>query len=301
MPASVTADRRLLLVHAHPDDETIGTGATMARYAAEGTQVTLLTCTLGERGEILVPELAGLSAERGDQLGGYRITELAAAMQALGVTDHRFLGGAGCWRDSGMMGTAGNDDPRAFWSCAKDDTLFEQAVTQAVAVIRAVRPQVLVTYDETGGYGHPDHIMAHRVAMAAFERAAAAGGTGTAWQIEKIYWTAMPRSVLQNGIDALRRAGGSFDAVASADQLPFGNPDGEVTTAVDARAHLDAKASAMRAHATQIAVDGSCYALSNNIATPLLGIEYFRLVRGALGAERDAEGREVDLFAGTGV
>src|SRR6476659_9867915 len=107
----ITADRRLVLVHAHPDDETIGTGATMARYAAEGAGVTLLTCTLGELGEVLVPELEGLAAERADQLGGYRIGELAAAMRALGVTDHRFLGGAVRWRDSGMMGTAGNDDP----------------------------------------------------------------------------------------------------------------------------------------------------------------------------------------------
>ena len=108
-------DRRLLLVHAHPDDESIGTGATMAKYAAEGARVTLVTCTLGELGEIIPPELAALAPERDDQLGGYRIGELNAACQALGVTDHRFLGGPGRWRDSGMIGTPGNDDPRAFW------------------------------------------------------------------------------------------------------------------------------------------------------------------------------------------
>ena len=110
---------RLLLVHAHPDDETIGTGATMARYAAEGAHVTLLTCTLGELGEVLVPELEGLAAERGDQLGGYRIVGARRGDAARSAcTDHRFLGGPARWRDSGMMGTPGNDDPRAFWSCA---------------------------------------------------------------------------------------------------------------------------------------------------------------------------------------
>src|SRR6476469_4303424 len=145
--------RRLLLVHAHPDDETIGTGTTMARYVAEGAHVTLLTCTLGELGEVLVPELVGLAAERGDQLGGYRIGELAAAMRALGVTDHRFLGGAAFWRDSGMIGTPGNDDPRAFWACASDEQRFAEAVEHAAEVIREVRPQVLITYDEIGGYG----------------------------------------------------------------------------------------------------------------------------------------------------
>src|SRR3954462_2743750 len=100
----MTADRRMLLVHAHPDDETIGAGATMAKYAAEGAHVTLVTCTLGEEGEILVPDLVHLGADKEDGLGEHRIGELAEAMKALGVTDHRFLGGPGRGRDSGMMG-----------------------------------------------------------------------------------------------------------------------------------------------------------------------------------------------------
>jgi N-acetyl-1-D-myo-inositol-2-amino-2-deoxy-alpha-D-glucopyranoside deacetylase len=293
-------DRRLLLVHAHPDDETIGSGATMARYAAAGAAVTLLTCTLGELGEVLVPELAGLAADRADQLGGYRISELAAAMRALGVTDHRFLGGAGCWRDSGMIGTSGNEDPRAFWSGASDPTRFDEAVDQAVAVIRDVRPQVLVTYDPNGGYGHPDHIMAHRVAMAAAARAAEPGGAGAAWPIAKIYWTAIPRSALQQGIDALKAHGdlSLFDGVESADDLPFGNPDDEVTTAIDGREFHAAKDAAMRAHATQISVDGPFFALSNNIGQELLAVEYYRLVQGDLGGPRDRDRRETDLFAG---
>ncbi|HEU5005911.1 MAG TPA: N-acetyl-1-D-myo-inositol-2-amino-2-deoxy-alpha-D-glucopyranoside deacetylase [Jatrophihabitantaceae bacterium] len=290
---------RMLLVHAHPDDETITCGATMAHYAAAGAGVTLLTCTLGELGEILVPELEGIAADRGDQLGGYRIAELAEAMRELGVRDHRFLGGAGRWRDSGMMGTPGNDDPRAFWRCSKDDAAFAEAVAQAVAVIREVRPQVLVTYDEIGGYGHPDHIMAHRVAMAAAEAAARPGGPGEPWEIEKIYWAAMPRSVLQQGIDQLKASGQeTFFGVDSADDLPFGNDDAEVTTAIDGRAFGSAKAAAMRAHATQISVDGPFFALSNNIGHEVLGTEYFRLVRGEAAGERDADGRETDLFAG---
>ena len=294
-------DRRLLLVHAHPDDETIGTGATMARYAGEGAHVTLVTCTLGELGEVLVPALEGIAAERGDQLGGYRIAELAEAMRALGVDDHRFLGGAGCWRDSGMVGTPGNDDPRAFWSCDRDSERFDQAVGQLVAVIREVRPQVLATYDDFGGYGHPDHIMAHRVAMAAADRAAQPGGDGEPWTVSKIYWTAIPKSVLQRGIEALRAAGHDtfFEGVESADDLPMGNPDSEVTTAVDGTAFAAAKDAAMRAHATQIAVDGPFFALSNNIGQPMLGVEYFRIVRGEPAGERDADGRETDLFAGT--
>lgn len=285
-------------MHAHPDDETIGTGATMARYAAEGAGVTLLTCTLGELGEVLVPAFEGLAADRGDQLGGYRIAELATAMQALGVSDHRFLGGAGRWRDSGMMGTPGNDDPRAFWRCAADPVAFGEAVNHAVAVIRDVRPHVLVTYDENGGYGHPDHIMAHRVAMAAAERATEPGGDGEPWRIEKVYWTAIPRSVLQRGIDALRGAEVAFFDVDSADDLPFGNDDAEVTTAIDAGQFGAAKQDAMRAHATQIAVDGLFFALSNNVGMKLMATEYFRLVRGPLGDRRDADGRDVDLFAG---
>jgi N-acetyl-1-D-myo-inositol-2-amino-2-deoxy-alpha-D-glucopyranoside deacetylase len=291
--------RRLLLVHAHPDDETINSGATMARYVAEGVQVTLLTCTLGELGEVLVPELKGLAAERGDQLGGYRIGELSAAMAALGVTDHRFLGGPGRWRDSGMMGTPGNDDPRAFWRCSRDAAAFDEAVEQAVAVIREVRPQVLVTYDEIGGYGHPDHIMTHRVAMAAADRGAQPGGEGEPWAIAKIYWCAVPKSVLQRGIDALREAGGvGFDGVERAEDLPFGNDDEQITTAIDARAYSAAKQDAMRAHATQISVDGPFFALSNNVGLEVLGTEYFRLVRGELAGERDENGRESDLFAG---
>jgi N-acetyl-1-D-myo-inositol-2-amino-2-deoxy-alpha-D-glucopyranoside deacetylase len=291
--------RRLLLVHAHPDDESIGTGATMAKYVAEGVQVTLLTCTLGEEGEILVPELAQLGADQADQLGGYRIGELADAMRLLGVTDHRFLGGAGRYRDSGMMGTPANSKPRAFWRAADDPARFDEVVGHAVTVIREVRPQVVITYDENGDYGHPDHIMAHRVAMAAVERAADPGqGSGEPWQVAKVYWTATPKSMLRANFAALAEQAHAVFGVADVEDLPFGVEDSVVTTCVDAGAYGDVKMRALAAHRTQISVDGPFFALSNMIGRVIMGVEHFRLVKGQLGSDRDANGWETDLFAG---
>ncbi len=290
-------NRRLLLVHAHPDDETINNGATMARYVAEGAQVTLLTCTLGEEGEILVPELSLLAADQADQLGGYRIWELRTAMAALGVTDMRFLGGPGRYRDSGMMGTPANEHPRAFWNADLDE-----AVAHAVAVVREVRPQVVVTYDENGGYGHPDHIQAHRVAMGAVRAAADPAyrpDLGPAWDVPKVYWCCMPRSVIQAGIDALAEAGEQtmFEGVTDASDLPFVVEDDVVAAAVDGRAYSAAKMDAMRAHPTQIMVDGPFFALSNNLGLEVLGTEYYRLVQGERGPA-GPQGWEDDLFAG---
>jgi N-acetyl-1-D-myo-inositol-2-amino-2-deoxy-alpha-D-glucopyranoside deacetylase len=275
------SDRRLLLVHAHPDDESIGTGATIARYAAEGAQVTLVTCTLGELGEIIPPELAHLGADRENRLGAYRITELAAACAALGLADQRFLGGPGRWRDSGMMGLETNDDPRCFWQAD-----VKQAAGELARIIREVRPQVLVTYDENGFYGHPDHIQAHRVAGAAV-RHAAEGGQGR-WQVAKCYATAMPQSV------------------AAAAGVPWFVPDEQVTTEIDGSAYLAAKTAALRAHATQIAVQGDSdggaggggrFALSSGRWQPISGREYFTLL--AWGSDRAGTGTmEHDLFAG---
>jgi N-acetyl-1-D-myo-inositol-2-amino-2-deoxy-alpha-D-glucopyranoside deacetylase len=292
-------DRRLLLVHAHPDDESIVSGSTMARYAAEGAHVTLLTCTLGEEGEVLAPELSQLEAAQADQLGGYRIGELADAMRALGVRDHRFLGGAGRFRDSGMMGTPANEHPRAFWRAATEPDVFAAAVAAAVAVVREVRPQVVVTYDDNGDYGHPDHIMAHRVATAAVDAAAdPTFGDGEPWRVAKLYWTATPKSVLRRGFEALKDDAEVRFGVADVDDLPFGIDDELVTTAIDGTGFGAAKLDALRAHRTQIAVDGVFFALSNMLGREALSTEHFRLVRGELGADRDAEGRETDLFAG---
>lgn len=290
------ADRRLLLVHAHPDDESINNGATMARYVAEGAHVTLLTCTLGEEGEILVPELAGLAADQADQLGGYRIVELERAMAALGVTDHRFLGGTGRWRDSGMVGTPANAHPRAFWNADLDE-----AVAAAVAVLREVRPQVVVGYDEHGGYGHPDHVQAHRVTMAAADAAADPAyrpDLGAPHRVAKLYWTCVPVSVLQEGLDALAAADTGYDGVTDAREIPFAAEDADVSCELDGAAFRDRKAAAMAAHATQLTLDGDFFALSNNLGQEVLTTEYYRLVRGERGPGDGPHGWETDLFAG---
>ena len=269
------ADGGLLLVHAHPDDESIGTGATMARYAAEGTAVTLVTCTLGELGEVIPPGLAHLAADRENRLGEYRIGELAAACAALGVSDHRFLGGPGRWRDSGMMGLPSNDAPDCFWRAD-----VAEAAAEMASVIREVRPRVLVTYDEHGFYGHPDHIQAHRVARRALGVAAAAATRP--WRVAKFYATAMPRS--------------AAEAAGVSSWVPE-----QVTTEIDGTAYLAAKTAAMRAHATQIAVDGEFFALSNGVRQPIAGRECYTLLAGPTGpsgAGACARGLEEDLFAG---
>jgi N-acetyl-1-D-myo-inositol-2-amino-2-deoxy-alpha-D-glucopyranoside deacetylase len=284
--------RRLLFVHAHPDDEALGTGATMAKYAAEGAHVCLVTCTLGEMGEVIPKELRYLAADKEDRLGEYRIGELAAACDALGVRDQRFLGGPGRWRDSGMMGTPSNDDPRCFWQADLDE-----AGRELVAIVREVRPEVIVTYDANGFYGHPDHIQAHRVAWRAFEKAAdPAYGAGEPWRVAKFYATAVPLSVLERAIEI---PDGPFAGVEKVEDLGFGVPDEQVTTVIDASTHLDAKLAAMRAHRTQIATDGPFFALSDNVGQQAFGVEYYTLLAGERGLAM-AAGRETDLFAGVG-
>jgi N-acetyl-1-D-myo-inositol-2-amino-2-deoxy-alpha-D-glucopyranoside deacetylase len=295
MTAPPAADRRLLLVHAHPDDETITCGVTMAGYAAAGARVTLVTCTLGEMGEVLVPNLEHLAADRDDTLGEHRLTELGAAMAALGVADWRVLGGPGTFRDSGMMGTAANEDPRCFW---RADLL--SAAEHLVPIIREVRPQVLVTYDDFGGYGHPDHIQAHRVAMYAAALAEARTfrlDLGEPWQVAKVYWCAMPKSAVRTGIAKLRELGEDTGfAAMDPDDLPFAVDDDLVTTQIAGPEHVPAKVEAMRAHATQISLEGGFFALSNQLGQEVFAVEHFRLARGPFAP--DASGRETDLFAG---
>jgi N-acetyl-1-D-myo-inositol-2-amino-2-deoxy-alpha-D-glucopyranoside deacetylase len=304
----MTFDQRLLLVHAHPDDESIGQGATMAKYAAEGRGVTLVTCTAGEMGEILVPELEHLAADQQDGLGEHRKEELAAAMKELGVTDHRFLGGFGTYRDSGMAwhedGHAIGDPeviakhPNAFWNAD-----LTEAADHLVAIIREVRPQVLVTYDQFGGYGHPDHIQAHRVATYAAALAAVPSyrkDLGEAWDIAKIYWGAMSESRMRASLRALRDSGDTttFEGMDPDGPLPhFITADEDLAAGVDATAYVEQKLAAMRAHATQITTDGPFFALSNNQGNVVWGTEFFRIAKGERG-DVDENGLETDLFAG---
>lgn len=291
------ADRRLLLVHAHPDDESITSGATMAKYVSEGALVTLVTCTLGEEGEILVPGLAHLASDKDDKLGQHRITELAAAMDKLKVTDWRLLGGAGTYRDSGMIGTAPNERKDSFW---KADLL--EATKHLVKVIREVKPQVVITYDDFGGYGHPDHIKAHQVATYAVTLAAVpsfALDLGAPWDVQKVYWTAFPKSVIKAGIEELKAKGDTSDfAAQDPNDLPFAVDDELITTSIDAGDFAEAKLAALAAHETQISTDDSFFALSNNFGNRVMGVEYYRIAKGNVSEPFNEQGHETDLFNG---
>ncbi len=300
-----THDERLMLVHAHPDDESIGQGATMAKYVAQGRGVTLVTCTAGEMGEILVPTLEHLAADQEDGLGRHRRGELDAAMAALGVTDYRFLGGFERYRDSGMKWhedghavPADDVHANAFWHAD-----LTEAADLLVAVIREVRPQVLVTYDEFGGYGHPDHIQAHRVAMYAAQLAAVPSyrlDLGEPWEIAKIYWGAMSADRMRAGLRALREAGDttSFEGMDPDGPLPkFMVPDDLLTAKITADDQAEKKMAALQAHASQITVDGPFFALSNNLGSSIWGTEFFRIAKGTPGPVAD-DGLEADLFAG---
>ncbi len=291
------ADRRLLIVHAHPDDESITTGTLMAGYVRQGVQVTLVTCTLGEEGEILMEDAQHLASHSEDRLGEHRYQELSAAMAVLGVTDWRLLGAPHKYRDSGMIGTPANDRPDCFW---RADLLA--AASDLVAVIREVQPQVAVTYDDFGGYGHPDHIQAHRVLTYAVALAAVPSfrtDLGQPWRVQKVYWTALPKGMLQDGIRALRAAGSDTGfAAMDPDDLPIGVDDSLVTTSVDFSQFLDIKMAALAEHVSQVQTDSGFFALSNNLGTKAMGVEHFRIAQGEVAAPFDEQGRETDLFNG---
>jgi len=289
--------RRLLIVHAHPDDESITTGTLMAGYVRQGVQVTLVTCTLGEEGEILMEDAQHLASHSEDRLGEHRYQELSAAMAVLGVTDWRLLGAPHKYRDSGMIGTPANDRPDCFW---RADLLA--AASDLVAVIREVQPQVAVTYDDFGGYGHPDHIQAHRVLTYAVALAAVPSfraDIGQPWRVQKVYWTALPKGMLQDGIRALRAAGSDTGfAAMDPDDLPIGVDDSLVTTSVDFSQFLDIKMAALAEHVSQVQTDSGFFALSNNLGTKAMGVEHFRIAQGEVAAPFDEQGRETDLFNG---
>lgn len=280
--------RGLVVVHAHPDDETLWTGGMIARYVAVGVAVTLVTCTMGEQGEVLTAELRDLAADRADQLGGYRVAELRAACAALGITDQRFLGGIGRWRDSGMVVQPGarasvppDLHPRAFAAGALDEQ-----VDALVEVLAQVRPQVVVSYGPDGGYGHPDHVRAHQVTMAAAERVP---------DVARVFWAVQPVSAVAGGIAALHAMPGLPFPLPEPGGLP-GAADAEVTTRLDITPYRSAVLAAMRAHGTQIAVWAAgahrAFALSDGVARPVLDTEHLTLARGP------AEGAQDDLFGG---
>jgi N-acetyl-1-D-myo-inositol-2-amino-2-deoxy-alpha-D-glucopyranoside deacetylase len=281
--------RRLVVVHAHPDDETLWTGGMLARYAATaGVAVTLVTCTLGEQGEVVTPELRGLAADRADQLGGYRVAELRAACAALGVTDQRFLGGIGRWRDSGMVAVAGAraSEPADLHPNAFAAGVLAEQVDSLVAVLAEVRPQVVVSYGPDGGYGHPDHIRAHQATMAAVAKLP---------EVVRVFWAVQPVSAVAAGLAALRAMPGLPFPVPEPGGLPA-VADTEVTTRLDVAEYRAAVLTAMRAHHTQlllwVAGPHHSFALCDGLARPILDAEYFTLAHGP------ASGAQDDLFGG---
>jgi N-acetyl-1-D-myo-inositol-2-amino-2-deoxy-alpha-D-glucopyranoside deacetylase len=293
-----------MLVHAHPDDETINNGATMAKYVSEGAAVCLVTCTLGEEGEVLVEDLAHLAPDQNDDLGAHRLGELKLAMEILGVTDYIRLGGDGRFRDSGMAYDAqgraiARDELREgiFWT-----TDLLEAANELVPVIRDRRPQVLITYNEIGNYGHPDHIQAHRVAMYATQLAGVSSyrrDLGEPWTVARVLWITMSKSRMIAGIQALREAGDHetfkhFDPDGPMSVML--STDAEIAVEIDGSPWVAQKIAAMRAHATQITSDGPFFAGAEVLGDDRWAHEYYRLACGVPLPK--GEGWADDLFAG---
>ncbi|OBG38821.1 N-acetyl-1-D-myo-inositol-2-amino-2-deoxy-alpha-D-glucopyranoside deacetylase, partial [Mycobacterium alsense] len=232
---------RLLFVHAHPDDETLSNGATIAHYAARGAQVRVVTCTLGEEGEVIGDRWAELAVDRADQLGGYRVTELTAALRALGAGAPCYLGGAGRWRDSGMPGTPPRRRQRFI------DADEREAVGALVAVIREQRPHVVVTYDPNGGYGHPDHVHTHTVTTAAVAAAGTADYPGEPWAVPKFYWAVFAASAFAAGWAALDRRDLLPEwTIPPYDEFDFGYADADIEAVIETDPDaLAAKAAAL--------------------------------------------------------
>src|SRR5579883_3440531 len=276
----------LLAVHAHPDDEAIGTGGTLARYAAEGVRTALVCCTRGEEGEIHDPELD--PAEAQPRLGAIREAELRAAASILDVGELIFLG----YRDSGMDGTPSNSNPHNFMNADP-----HEAAGRLAAIIRRLRPQVVVTYDERGGYGHPDHKMAHRITRAAIERAAHDDAGEPGWRVLKLYYTAIALDTLLQANEQLKSRGlpSPFDTGdVSLDIRKFAAPDEVINARIDVGRYQATVERALRAHRTQIRDDDILLALPDDIKGQLFSVEHYIRAFSAVAVPQ----QETDLFAG---
>ncbi len=279
------AHRTLLAVHAHPDDECISTGGILARYAADGVRTVLVTCTDGAVGEISDPALA-----TPENLAEVRSHELDESVRVLNISRSVRLG----YRDSGMAGTADNDDPRSFHQSS-----FDAALERVVRVVREEQPQVIVTYDERGGYGHPDHIRAHQVAVAAFHAAGDAAQfpeAGPSYSTPKLYYAVVQRSAMRTFGERLRAAGVDVpfqDAHEHEEEdMPFGVADERVTTFVDVSAYVGAKRASLLAHKTQMGPEQFFMRIPPEVFGDVFGRETFQRVEGPGPAPED------DLFAG---
>lgn len=313
---------RILAIHAHPDDESLYTGGTLAAYHAAGAETAVLTCTLGEEGEVIGTTYAQLVGAEGgaDQLGGYRIHELTKALQALGAGAPHFLGGAGHFRDSGMLGTPANNHPRAFLGADA-----EHVADLMACWIRWMQPHIVLVYDDEGTYGHPDHIRAHQCGIRAVDKAAAQPDSSTAqlseaglpadpqwrasdlarhnmtlapgeslhigddalaaaWDVPLVYWMMQSEHRVAEGLAVIENAIPAQWTLPAARDI-FATDDAASTHSITLDdAAYTAKIAALQAHATQVTVyqphEGPVsFAMSNNIAQPLLYTEEFRVVR----------------------
>ena len=269
-------DGGVMFVHAHPDDECVATGGTIARLVAEGVRVDLVTCTDGAEGEIHDPTLDPEEAR--PRLAAIRSSELACSLEALGggAIHHHLLG----YRDSGMMGTDANAHPESFW---KAD--LAEATRRLLEIVREARPRVIVTYDENGNYGHPDHINAARTARDAYS--ALAGGPGAVSRFHEVAfaresWEGLMGEMKQRGINFPwgpdeAEAAASGEASEGATDDEFGRPDAEVTTRVDVSAYVDRKRGSMECHRTQRQDMGWLLELPEELAARVLNTESYVL------------------------
>jgi N-acetyl-1-D-myo-inositol-2-amino-2-deoxy-alpha-D-glucopyranoside deacetylase len=265
--------RVLLAVHAHPDDECITTGGILARYAAAGARTILITCTDGAVGEISDPSLATPS-----NLVEVRAAELDEAVRILNVSRLVKLG----YRDSGMAGTDDNQHPDSFQQAD-----FPTAVARVVDILREERPQIVVTYDENGGYGHPDHIRAHQVAVAAFDAVA-----NESWAPSRLFYAVVPRSAFARFGELVREAGIEMPFSETREAPPFGVDDDLITTTIDVGDYVEQKRNALTAHRTQMGPQMFFMRLPPALFGQVFGQEFFQLVKGS------ANGASTDLFGG---
>jgi LmbE family N-acetylglucosaminyl deacetylase len=265
-PPAQSEDREdmatIVFFHAHPDDEAIATGGTMAKAAGRGHRVVLVTATNGEHGE----QAPGLLAE-GETLAERRVAELRAAADVLGVGAIELLG----YTDSGMMGAPTNEAPGSFWTVE-----VEEAARRVAAVLESEGAEVLVVYDEDGTYGHPDHIQVHRVGV----RAADLAGT------PRVYENVIGRDELRRNLEEAREAG--IELPSDIDFSAMGVPDDTVTTRVDVSAFLDLKRAAMAAHASQIPPSSMFLSLPEDLFARGFGTEEYRLVGAAPGTTQES-------------
>jgi N-acetyl-1-D-myo-inositol-2-amino-2-deoxy-alpha-D-glucopyranoside deacetylase len=287
---TMTEPLTLMIVHAHPDDEVIGSGGTFARYAEEGIRTVLVTATLGEEGEIVVKEMD--TPENHARLANIRREELRRATALLGIAHQEFLG----YRDSGMAGLPCNEHAECF-----NMADMAEATRRLVRLVRAYKPQVLVSYNEHGGYGHPDHIASHRVTVAAFDAAADPArypDAGPAWEVAKLYEMNRPREITRRAWEQMRERGMKTPLDnPEYDITRYTAPDEVVTTKIDVAQYMDRKRAALLEHVTQIAADGPFLSMPEDIGRQWYGVEYFTLLKSRVPLpERD--GYEDDLFAG---